>query len=413
MKNFAFEGSMSREVLENYLSRAVTHTGLTYDNFAPSRTFDDDLRMLLSEGAKFVGRCGLIWQATDEKEHRRVSRERAEIIHRADPEIILQGCIFECIWKPYIDSLPVPGWVFEEFGLPVEARNFSYGAMLYPDGTFVNHWGKNGGSVEDIRQLETRMYIYYRARCYIDDGFEALHFGQVHLIGAKDEGFLHWKETLDRVRAYAKEHARRHFVLCDAHTHGITVDGVSLFDYNAWPLRLKEIPDRPLACVLEEGYVDSIWGRSKGGVTPSGWYADSLPYLVEFDNFGRRPDAPVPTLDSHYAWGYDEIDWLMLHPRDERAAIIRYVYDFVRKHGGHLEMPSRRCLTEEYESVWEHPDTDWLDRVAKDEFLRYTVDEEGRAHIFRRYYSANNPSDACPFGLGDEAVITEVWHGED
>ena len=142
MKNFAFEGSMSREVLENYLSRAVTHTGLTYDNFAPSRTFDDDLRMLLSEGAKFVGRCGLIWQATDEKEHRRVSRERAEIIHRADPEIILQGCIFECIWKPYIDSLPVPAWVFEAFGLPVEARNFSYDAMLYPDGTFVNHWGK-------------------------------------------------------------------------------------------------------------------------------------------------------------------------------------------------------------------------------------------------------------------------------
>ena len=35
MKNDAFDGSMSREVLENYLSRAVTHTGLTYDNHAP------------------------------------------------------------------------------------------------------------------------------------------------------------------------------------------------------------------------------------------------------------------------------------------------------------------------------------------------------------------------------------------
>lgn len=35
MKNDAFDGSMSREVLESYLSRAVTHTGLTYDNHAP------------------------------------------------------------------------------------------------------------------------------------------------------------------------------------------------------------------------------------------------------------------------------------------------------------------------------------------------------------------------------------------
>ena len=415
MKDYRFDGSMTREVLENYLSRAVTHTGLTYDNHAPSRTFEDDLRMLLSEGAKFIGRCGLIWRSTDEEEQRRVSRERAEIIHRADPDIILQGCVFECIWKPYIDSLPVPAWVFEEFGLPAEERNFRYDAMLYPDGTYVNHWGEDGGSVEDIRQTETRMYIYYRARCYIDDGFEAIHFGQVHLIGAKDEGFRYWKETLGRVRRYAKEHARRHFVLCDAHTHGITVDGEALFDYNAWPLRLKEIPDKPLCCVLEKGYFDSIWGRSHGGKTPSGWEADPLPYLVEFDNFDRHPGAPLPTVDSHYAWGYDEIDWLMLHTKEERAEIIRYVYDFIRNTDpcGHLEMPSRRCLTDEYETVWDSPDTAWLEQVARDEFLRFETDGRGRAHIFRRYYSANNPSDACPFGLGDEAVITALWREEE
>ena len=103
----------------------------------------------------------------------------------------------------------------------------------------------------------------------------------------------------------------------------------------------------------------------------------------------------------------------MLHSRDERAKIIRMVYGFTQSQGGHLEMPSRRCLTEEYETVWEHPDTKWLDASAKDEFLRYTVDGEGRAHIFRRYYSANNPSDDCPFGLGDEAVITEIWRAEE
>ena len=411
MSGFAFDGFMSREVLENYLSRAVTHTGLGMDNFAPSRTFDDDLRMLLGEGTKFVGRASLIWQATDEAEHRRISRERAAIVHGADPDIILQGCVFECIWKPYIDSLPIPEWVFEEFGVPAEKRCFSYDRMLFPDGTYLNHWGKDGGSVEDICQLETRMYIYYRARCYIDDGFEAIHFGQVHLIGAQDEGFRYWRETLDRIRAYARLHARRHFVLCDAHTHGILVDGESLFDYNAWPLRLKEDLKHPMRCTVEAGYLDSIYGDSRGGRTPSGWSADSLPYLVELDNFGRHPTPGRPTPETFFVWGYDEIDWFMLQEKEERSRMLRYLHAFLKENhpNGHLEMPSRRCLTEENETVWRHPDRDWLEKYAQDEFMRWSFDPDGSARIRRRYYSANHPSDACPFGLGDEDTITELF----
>ncbi|MBR2288438.1 MAG: hypothetical protein IJ865_09335 [Clostridia bacterium] len=412
--NFSFDGSMSRDVLESYLSRAVTHTGLCYDNFAPSRTFSDDMRMLLREGAKFVGRAGLIWQATDEEKHRRTCRERARIIHESDPDIILQGCIFECIWKPYIDSLPIPEWVFTEFSLPAEKRCFCYDDMLFPDGTYVDHWGKQGGSVEDIRRRETQMYFYYRARCYIDDGFEALHFGQVHLIGAKDPGFRCWRETLDRIRAYAHRHARRHFVLCDAHTHGIVIDGESLFDYNAWPLRLREDPGHPMRCSVEAGYLDSIYLDSRGGRTPSGWSADSLPYFVEVDNFGRLPQVGTPTLDTYYVWGYDEIDWLMLQTREERSRMLREIHTFLSQTdpGGHLEMPSRRCLTESYESIWLHPDIGWLEACREDEFLSYTLREDGAAVIRRRYYSANNPSSACPFGLGDEETIVRLFHSQ-
>ena len=40
--------------------------------------------------------------------------------------------------------------------------------------------------------------------------------------------------------------------------------------------------------ILEVGYSDSIFKRSKGAWAPSGWYAESLPYLVEFDNFGTN-----------------------------------------------------------------------------------------------------------------------------
>ncbi len=51
-----------------------------------------------------------------------------------------------------------------------------------------------------------------------------------------------WRDMLGRVRAYAKLHARRHFVICDAHTPtgGYGEDGQLLFDAHAFPLRIAD-----------------------------------------------------------------------------------------------------------------------------------------------------------------------------
>ena len=410
MLDYRFDGSISQEVLENYLSHAVTHTGLGMDNFAPSQTFEDDVRMLLHEGAKYIGRAGLIWEGTPEEEHFAICRERAEYIHKLDPDIILQGCIFEYIEKCQVDVLPIPAWVFEEFGLEPEERCFSYDAMLNPTGRYVNHWGRER-SVQDITRLETQMYLYYSARRYIDAGFESIHFGQVHLIGAADEGFQCWWEILQRIRGHAKKHARRHYVLCDAHTHGITVNGHMLFDYNAWPIRLREVVESPMDVTVQEGYNNSIFGHSLGGISPSGWYAEDMPFIVEVDNFGPSRFSGEPRIDSHFAWGYDEITWFSMISREKRHAFLRYLNSWVNEHYPHgwVQMPSRRLITQKIEHVWENPDTAWLDKVAQLEFLRYELDEEGHAHIFRNYYSANNPSPACPFGFGDEDVIRECF----
>lgn len=408
--NYSFDGSISREVLNHYLSHAVTHTGIGQDCFSPSQTFADDLRMLLHEGAKFIGRAAFAWSDTREEEHFQVARERAELAHRADPELLLQACVFECIEPGFVNTVPVPAWVFEAFGQPVENRCFSYENMLNPTGLYVDHWHK-GSSVQDITRLESRMWIYYRACSYIAAGYEGIHFGQVHLIGGADEGFRCWKKVLRMVRDFAARHARRHYVLCDAHTHGIEVDGELLFDYNAWPIRLKEVLDWPMECVAEEGYYDSIFGRSRGGRSPSGWTAESMPFLVELDNFGRGKAPGRPDHNSHFAWGYDEITWFSLQDDAYRHRFLNDLWDWVnaRYPEGWVEMPSRRCLTEEREFLWEKPDLAWLDRVAKDEFLRYTVDESGRAAIRRSYYSANRNSPACPFGYGDEDVIRECF----
>ena len=56
-----------------------------------------------------------------------------------------------------------------------------------------------------------------------------------------------WARVITKIREYARTHARRHWVLLDAHTPygGMVRNGVSLLDFNSFPLRIKEIPSEP------------------------------------------------------------------------------------------------------------------------------------------------------------------------
>jgi len=54
---YQFDGKLSREVLENYLARSITMEGL----FNGQGDLDDNLRMLKSTGAKFIGRSLCLW----------------------------------------------------------------------------------------------------------------------------------------------------------------------------------------------------------------------------------------------------------------------------------------------------------------------------------------------------------------
>ena len=44
--------------------------------------------------------------------------------------------------------------------------------------------------------------------------------------------------------------------------------------------------DKPQEAILQLGFSDGIYGRSKGGKTFSGWTCEHLPYFVELDNYG-------------------------------------------------------------------------------------------------------------------------------
>src|SRR5512140_2020849 len=117
---FRFDKSISREVLENYLSRAITMEGLLNGR----GDLDDHIRMLKHVGAKFIGRSLCLWggEAQLLKNLERAA-EQSPRVHSTDPEIVLQACIFEIV-TTQVEQVPVPDWAFAALGLTAEKRNF-------------------------------------------------------------------------------------------------------------------------------------------------------------------------------------------------------------------------------------------------------------------------------------------------
>ncbi|UCG57202.1 MAG: hypothetical protein JSU70_20345 [Phycisphaerales bacterium] len=377
-RNYHFDATIPRTVLENYLSRAITMSSFLHG----AGNVDDNIRMLTNTGVKFVGRAIFRWGGEAALEDLLKTAEPiAAKLHQADPNIILQAAAFEIVTEQ-VNQIPIPASVFEEFGLKPEQRNFRYESMLYPDGHRVNQW-RRGSSVPDMSQLETRMWFTFISAKYIDIGVEAIHFGQVEIMDDRDPQRTHWRDMMSRVRQYARKHARRHMVICDAHvpSGGIVHDGKLMFDFHSFPLRIEEVTDKPHHGVLKMGYLDSIFGRSKGGLTPSGWKCESLPFLVELDNFGRSR-REGQNIGAHWIWGYDEICWFAHQDEEYRNQWLRYAWDWVREHdaNGYLQMPGSRTLAAPVGEI--------------------------------RWYWANTKSEAVPTGFNQEETIKAIWAGD-
>ena len=384
--SYAFEGSISEEVLRNYLSRAVTHAEfaaspeLTQDG--PNLCVEDDMRMLQELGAKFVGRALFRWGSEHVLNHPdffSYARERIAHMHAYDADVIFQASVFEIVTRR-VNEVLIPSQVLDAFAQPPDPRPFRYEDMINEQGYLVDHWNA-GSSVPDISRLETRMWFYYLATRYIDAGFEAIHWGQVNLIGMNDPDLLWWQELLQKVRSYAADHARRGYLISDAHaqSRGYKVADDLLFDFHSFPLRVKDVPEEHLGGKLEAGHLDSIYLRSKGGRTPSGWMTESLPYLVEFDNYGVRPGYGEPNEGDYFVWGYDEITWFALKEPWQQAEWLRYAWNWLAKtdEAGYLQMPTQRTISRV------------IDRGSK--------------------YQANRASEACPGGSGLEHTIAALW----
>ncbi|WEK36030.1 MAG: hypothetical protein P0Y53_00830 [Candidatus Pseudobacter hemicellulosilyticus] len=384
------EQGISETVLENYLKRSVTMAEfLTVDPYCVDVTYPakaDDIRLINNIGAKFIGRAIYRWGKEDMINQAGWLDSAAllvKAVHAQDSTVIFQGAIFECVTKK-VNTVAVPDWAFQLMELPVEQRNFRYDSMLNKEGKYVNQWAP-GSSVPDITRPETKLWMIFLAAKYINLGCEALHYGQIDLMGMADAGYGEWAKYLAKVRTYARQHARRQWVLMDAHTPygGMVINDTSLLDFNAFPLRIKEVVDSPMQGVLQKGYLDAIYGRSKACVTPSGWRSEELPYLVELDNFGASPNPGKPDTASHFAWGYDEITWFYLQPQEYRKQWLWYAQRWINDNDqtGYLEMPVSRLIDQ----------------------------GQGKPIIKNR---ANTPSAAVPDGMDLEETIKAIWQQE-
>lgn len=383
--DYRFDSTISNTVLKNYLSRAVHYTELLhYDiNQATDQHGGnprDNLRAILNMGAKYVGRSIMIWGGEENLSQFTPwlanAKHMMDTAHSVDPDIIFEAAIFEIV-DNQLNQFDVPAYVFEAFGQPVVTRKFNMSNVVYADGQ------SRGGlaNVPDMNRVEARMWFYFLATHYIDIGIEAFHFGQVGLMDQNDKGHVGWMEMLTKVREYAHQHARRHLVICNAHTPPsgtFVVNGKTMFDFNAFPLRIAQSGTTCCKGELRIGYADALFGKSKGGTTPSGWSSDHLPWLAEFDNFGGSNAGQ--SSNAPFVWGYDEITFIAIMSETDRNAWLKYAYDWIAANdtSAHLSMPGSRVIT------------------------------HGPASSPGWYWS-NTKSSASPKGFSAEATIKAIW----
>ncbi len=432
---FTFNGSMSEEVLKNYLSRAVTFQGLCAEAADSNLLFYEDLRMIRRTGAKFVSRAAVFaWTSTNASQvekHYTIAAKYAKEVHKADPEIILQGFVAEIVRKSYVNKIKIPAWVFKAFGKTPENRNFNFDDII-DDKLGPDYWGTDAG-YPDYGKEEALMWYYYCICKYIDAGYESIHIQE----GENSTEYKYVDKLLTMCRSYAKTHARRGIVLFhnffNMDTGGNKIDNRLLFDINGNGLVPNETVKQGGALQCRIGSPDDFWctwfGRSAGGEHPLGFKTDICPTLLEFDNYGQQGKLGVSNGQAFGTWGYDDITWFASQPEWYRNEFLLYLDEYMSSYGLTREgkqayfclYPMRRVITADPKwpvttyTPGKNASSDFLlDYCAKNhEHTEIKVLKNGKIELTtKEYYRANRQSDACPNGFNQEDTIREIFLGK-
>lgn len=405
--DYQFSGPIPETVLHKYLARTLSMRGFwQWKQFTSGDAlaqYNDNLRMIRNLSPKQVTFVGDLWWdlSTTSYDVERVLQWTAAIaadLHAIDPQIIVGGTCFETI-GPAAGQVPIPSWVFDEMDEPRETRNFRWDRMKFPDNRVSD--GNPATPAIDVTQLESRLWYYYWARRYIDAGCEHFDMGELSTISQSDRsGYSHCFALVARIRAYAARNARRKWILISAQTgpmdsngnaswtgtYGVAdKDGKLLLDYLYGTTRARENPSSPQDCVLAR-YADTIFGRTRGGIAPSGWPCERTPYTLNLDpGVSPKPGTPVGW---PYQWGCSEPGWFANQSVAYRADWLRYANAWlaVTDPYGFLAMSGQVTLGASMPGIdWYHANSTWY---------------KGPVSGLQWFK-----------GFDDENVIKEIWSG--
>ena len=442
--NFTFNGSMSEDALRSYASRAVTLAGLCAEGLSEDPIFEEDLRMVQRTGAKYIGRAAYYsWSgnmsAAQIEQHYAIAAKKAELVHKADPDIILQAGVFEIMYKETVNNTAIPSWVFQAFDLPVVRRNFNWYDMQFPSGSQYSgdFWGSSEAAVPYIVRLETQMYFYYCICRYIDAGYESIHLGQAEMMMgyAGNSLAIYWDTVTTKARAYAHNNGRRKLILFDAHDNidsgGIKVGNRLVMDIQAAALVPIETyyQNGALMCTINDyssGNSLQWIGRSDGGEHPLGFTIAHNITILEFDNYGGNGNHDVPTSGTFHVWGYDDITWFAVQPDWYRNQFMLECDAYLKSHcldsNGNqvyfLQPSCRRILSADpdYPVITYTPDNKFFNNTFLNDYIgneETTAVNNNNTYTLTitKSYRANRQSDGCPNGFGQENTIRQIFLG--
>lgn len=342
--------------------------------------YQEMLRLIKRVKPKFIASAAAVYGSWEYVYHFQRVAFMTNDIKQIDHDIIIQAALSEYVNRNTVGTAitidgtgHIPQWVWDAFGLENLNRGFIIEDMAYDD--LLNNSDYYIGPqlntdsydiVPDITKQETKLWFYYIGRRYIDAGCESLSFSQVHVMNEASIDVhdpSHWNQVFSRLRAYADSRVLTRFLLITGHTNGLRDADMHLaLDFVTAPSRPSEYQQTNIVsypngglCYLAKNQCEyDIWGKSLGGITPSGEYCVHSPIMVFIDNYNYNydlsgyPHIPLSKCYDPYHW--DEISWFAMQDKDTRNKWLKYAYFVARclDNNAYLSLPVKRKLTMMY-----------------------------------------------------------------
>jgi hypothetical protein len=265
-------------------------------------------------------------------------------------------------------------YYFNSNNIP-KKRAFRFSRISNP--TFLDIEGDD--SKVDLNKIEARMWFYYCAVKYIDDGYKALHMGIFDVETVNDIGKVKTYALFNKIRDYAESKGTFVILSSDTKDEGFYNNtNISIPDFKISPLRPDEIQItgvNTLPTVLTANSDLSVLNYYPPAETPIGCYEyPRAPYSLWWDNYSgysgtqlgsTNPDTYAGSWD---VWGYDESRWFYEvneisdeSASDEIESFVSGIKTLESSLRGYVQIPGRRVVNPWEDNIgwyrlYDHPE---------------------------------------------------------